>query len=83
MTEFGAAPTPVAHHKHCFVVDVICVNTSIVTANIFSVGMRVAHSLSKVDSPAKKTVLVMKQSITLALYVNGMDVGEYLVGWTI
>ena len=79
----GDVLIPDARRKRFLLEAATCVSTFVVTLNRFSAATRIVHNPTKEASPARRTVIGMRQSTNLVYHVNGKDVRGYLAGWII
>ena len=77
----GDVPIRDARRKLLLLEAATCASTSVVTQNRFFVAMRAVRSRMKEASPAKRTVIDMRQSTNPVYYVSGRDVKKCSAGW--
>ena len=72
-----------ARRKLCLPEAAICASTSVATPKPSSVAMRTVRNRQKGAFQAKRTVIDMRPSISLAYRVSGKDVKGSSAEWTI
>ena len=72
-----------ARRKLCLLEAAIYANTSVATPKASSVVTRTVHIRQKQAFQAKRTVIDMRPSISLAYHVSGKDVKGSSAEWTI